>query len=677
MINNIIIKQIFNRTIDLKTKKQKEELSHYTDFIPMYDIYTDSIYPISSEQLNFRLLTCHYRFITDEVKQWIINKLEDINKLIQTNTDEIKHTTFIEKKQKYINNIGIINNYDLNILEKTSYETLYRYSPDLGLSISICKRNSFNPFITHLTPYYTKIELIRLGMNNKLIKHIDTSNLIDKKLHFSICKKVYKNDISYLTILDHMNNIINNNCIGWIQYYSMTGSYIFNKILRESLPINQYMYNGLSKIIDTINKCTLPRDYYFYRFVWDDDYINKLKIGDVFTDNGFISTTRDPFYSPGIKKDFGLILVRINIPKNTKGIGILLENFSLFPKEEEFLIMPYTKLKLISKNTNTTYYHTNEAFEKLIKKRYEFKIIDNIINKQKFNILDDNNIPSINIETLKIDAIDRYTLFTQFKKKCDEYGQYIYKKHIFITEFFDSTTSYQNLYYNKTKDGMIHTCYINGNPILTIELGEQIIINYLKSKCYYDNNSHIDNIPTDELNDIISMYCKLFGYKNAVIYFEYNNFTEFKDNYTENKEYLSTNLYCKTLYDYIKNKNTFKTINYYTFNYGFWKIDKIIKMTVPKEIMKKLPDSIKHNISWGELFIEIIEKHFIFYKRMEEWFNMYHDNLFKNTFYQFNPIVYLKKFGYIISDIPSFDHINTRDRGDMFRIIYNETARRI
>ena len=34
----------------------------------------------------------------------------------------------------------IISNYNLNILEKTSYETLYKYSPDLGLSIVFEKK---------------------------------------------------------------------------------------------------------------------------------------------------------------------------------------------------------------------------------------------------------------------------------------------------------------------------------------------------------------------------------------------------------------------------------------------------------------------------------------------------------------------------------------------------------
>ena len=654
-----MIIKIFNKKLNIKNKKDKIKLSQYTEYIPMYDIYSDSIYPISSDNLSYRLLKCHYRFITKEVKQWIQNKLDKLK-----STDNIR--------QKYLDSLAIIDCYDLDVLEKTSYETLYRYSPELGLSISICKRNSFHPFSNHLTPYYTKTELIRLGMNNHIIKKIDLSNLIDEKVHYNICKKVSKNDISFTTIAEHMNTIIKNNCIGWIQYYSMTGSYIFNKILRENLPINRYMYDGLNKILDTMNQTTLPDNYYFYRFVWDDEYINTLKIGSIFTDKGFISTTRDPFYSPGLKKDFGLILIRINIPKKMKASGLLIENFSMFPKEEEYLIKPSSKLKLIAKDT-TTYYHIDEKFERLIKKRYEFELIETN-SKLKLKILEDDEIPSIDFN-IKFEGNDRYDIFTKFKKECDEYGQYRYhvsrNTHIiFITELFDSTSSYQHLYYNKTKDGMVHTCYHMGYPILSIECGDSIVVNYLKSKCYYDNYTQV---PIDEMNEIVAMYCKMFGYREAMIYFEYNNFTEFRDNYNSDFQFLSTNLYCKTIYDYIKNK--ISTSNkYYKFDYGFWQIDKIIKQTIPEEIINRLPNGKKQ--TWGELFINVVEKYFYLYNKMEDWFNYYHDNLFKKAFFIFNPISYLKSIGYDIIDIPKFKHI-TRDRGEMFRIVYEDTVRRI
>ena len=70
-----------------------------------------------------------------------------------------------------------------------------------------------------------------------------------------------------------------------------------------------------------------------------------------------------------------MILIKIKIPKNKKGVGLFIENFSLFPKEEEFLLPPNTKLKLLSKNENFKYYHTNSDFEKIINREIPADII--------------------------------------------------------------------------------------------------------------------------------------------------------------------------------------------------------------------------------------------------------------------------------------------------------------
>ncbi len=654
-----MIQKIFNREIELKKKEDKIALSNYSEYIPMYDIYSDMIYPINSLKIYYRLVTCHYRFITDEVKQWIENKMN-------------KEGLSDEKKQYYSDILKIINNYDLEHLEKTSYNTLYRYSPDFGLSISICKRNSFHPYATHLTPYYTKNELIKLGMNNMIINKVEPANLVDKQLHYEICKKVSKNDISFETISDHMKQIINNNCINWTVFYSMTGSYIFNNILRSHQKMNQYMYDGLLKIVDTVNKVQLPKEYYFYRFVWDDKYLQKLKIGEVFVDEGFISTTRDPFYSPGIKMDFGLILIRINIPEHMKGVGLLIENFSRFPKEEEFLIQPFTKLKLKARNEKATYYHTNDKFEKLIKKRYEFDLVGT--NKlSKIKVEPNENIPEIDIN-MEFNSLDRIGIFKGFLNKCDEYGQFRIKDKIFLAQWFDSTGSYNNMYKNKTKDGFIITQYFEGYPLLSIEMGDNLYVNYLRTICSYD--SSIEKYKEENNDEVIALFSKMFKYKIANICFDYANFGSFTDNYTDNKEYLYTRLYCKTIYDYYKyNKNI--TTKFYKFDYGFWKLDKIGKTKVDQLILNKLPKELKDKkFTWKELFIIIIEQYFYLYNRLEEWVNDAFENLFNNAFFTFNCVSYLEKLGYKIIDMPDFKHISLYDRGDLFRTVFHDNIRR-
>ena len=665
IINNKIIEKIFNGKLLLKNKVDKIKLSEYTLYIPMYDIYSDSIYPIENINLYYRLVSCHYRFINDEVKQWLINKKDKLNDIII--------------QEKYKINLSIIDNYILDILEKTSYETLYRFSPDLGLTISICKRNSFNPYSKHLTPYYTKNELIKLGMNNKIIKmkNINTLDLMDKSLHYKICKKVSTNDISSKTISTHMKEIISNKCIGWVVYYSLIGSYIFNKILRDNLPIPRFLYDGVMKIIDTMNKVDLPNDYFFYRFIWDDPHIRDLKIGSTIIDRGFLSTTRDPFYSPGIKMDFGLILIRINVPKHIRGVGLLMENFSMFPKEEEFLIQPFTKLKLVAKDTNTIYFHINEKFEKLIKKKYEFTVVkvDTSMYK-KLKIEEDDNIVCENINEMEISGNTRIELFEKFILKADNMGFFNNLDNIYNVTWFDSLTSYQHMYYNKTKDGIIITNMIEGNLNISVECGEKLVVNYSKTICYYDNS----NLPYIIDDNMIAMFCKLFRYNEAYIFFEYCNFSKFSENYISddvNTEYLYTEMYCDTLYQYVKN-NTTITNKYYKYEYGFWQIDNMMKKIVPLEIINKLPKNITTiKLTWGKMFIEVIEKYFYLYKKMEEWFNIYFDNLFKNVFFTFNATMYLKSIGYNIINLPNFKHVNTGDRGQMFDMIYRNTERRL
>ena len=63
-INNELIKKIYNESNNLKLKndKDKVKLSEYEEVIPMYDIFSDKIYPVKKENIYYRLIYCHYRF---------------------------------------------------------------------------------------------------------------------------------------------------------------------------------------------------------------------------------------------------------------------------------------------------------------------------------------------------------------------------------------------------------------------------------------------------------------------------------------------------------------------------------------------------------------------------------------------------------------------------------------
>jgi hypothetical protein len=658
-INYDFVKKIFNREIELKKQDDRIKLSRYSEYIPMYDIYTEDIYPISNVKLHYRLKDCHYRFITNEVKQWIKNKL-----IKETDNDIVA---------KHKKNLSILNNYDIPTLEKTSYETLYKYSPDLGLSLSICKRNSFHPYSKHLVPYYSRDELINLGQNNNLIKELSPENLVDKDLHYKICKMVSKNDVSFKDIIASIKHIIDSNVVNWVCFYSLTGSYLFNSYLRENELLSKYMIDGINNLSTAIKSAkSFDNDYYFYRFLWDDKFLTKLKKGDIFEDKGFLSSTRDPFYSPGISGDFGLILVKINIPKNMKGVGIFVENFSMFPKEEEYLFGPNSKFKLINRDDKFKYHHINKDFEKKITKKYEFTYVGNDFKlKTKYDL----NVPEINLDTMDLMAKDRYTLFNLFLDKCNEMGQFKYKGYVFTAQYFDSTENYKKFYYNKTKDGFSIIYYHKGYPLFSAEFGEKYVINYMRTYYYYDKDQKLEDIENFDL--LVGIFGRIFKYKNAKIYFPYYNFTEFIDNYSgDDKVLIYTYLYNKQLYEYLKHGKKYYDSKNYKFAYGFYNFDKLESTTIDKSIIKKLPKELSKVKNWKELTINIIESHYYLYPKLESWLNYNFDNIISKLYVEFNVTSFLKSKNILTHDIPEISHISELDKGSRFNLIYNNSIRR-
>jgi hypothetical protein len=237
-INLDFIYKIFNLKLKLKNSADKKKLSSYEELIPMYDIYSGKIYPINKLNIYYRLIDCDYRFITEEIFRWIT----------------LLYKKYGKETMKV--NLEIIKNYNINILNDTSYKTLYNYSPYLGLSVTICKRESFNPFIKHLKPYYTKLELIKLGLNMKILKQneLNTIDLLNTKNHYEYCVKISNNDLTYKEIKTHTEFIIKSKIIPYITFYSFYGSFLYNKfsysllslhIFNKIVPSSKCLFNYL------------------------------------------------------------------------------------------------------------------------------------------------------------------------------------------------------------------------------------------------------------------------------------------------------------------------------------------------------------------------------------------------------------------------------------------------
>jgi hypothetical protein len=116
------------------------------------------------------------------------------------------------------------------------------------------------------------------------------------------------------------------------EYYQQPFNDVFLLMTKMIISIDfnfRYMYDLVA------NSPTDDKDYILYRF--DNQmiyFLQKFVIGDIYVENGFLSTTRDPFYNTK-KYNFGDILMKIHIPKNKKGCGLCIETLSMFPNEEE------------------------------------------------------------------------------------------------------------------------------------------------------------------------------------------------------------------------------------------------------------------------------------------------------------------------------------------------------
>lgn len=609
-IDEKFIENIFSEKISITKTQDKIKLSKYEEIIPMYDITTENIFPINKFNIEDRLIISNYRFINNEIKMWINNKYTKYSKKLTTHSDKSEDfneiTEYIERLRHMIK---IISNYDIDTLVNTSNKLILKFSTS---SVSICKRESFHPFINYLQPYYSKIELIKLGMNmNILRKHEDLEYVTDEINHYNICNKISHNDVPFEEIYNHTNHIINCNTICDITFYSFIGAGILNYYLRNpDETMNKFYYDRIKNIASTIKTVApLKKKYELYRFITNDDFIKDLKVGNIFIDNGFISSTRDPFYNPGLSGTFGLILIKINMMKG-QNVGLFMEHFSLFPKEEEYLFSPYCKLKLKSKDENFKYYHINESFERAIKTKYEFDFIENInfIPRIKFQ---DDTIPVFNKNNFSDYTFsNRIDMFSKFKKLTNSFEQIIVCGLEFYVYYFDSTDSYKKFYYNTTNNGLLLMHFdVNGYPILTIEMGRELAINYLNQYYFYYTKENFDD---DKLLSIIVEISMIFRYKKAKIFNNYSNYVNFQANYyKKNKGFLYLNLYNDTLYRHIKNKEKpFKNEIFY--NNNFSSVDIILN--------KNINDELKDKFSWDkslkELLIYIIENDFNSYPKL-------------------------------------------------------------
>jgi hypothetical protein len=561
---DLIIENLYYDKIEIINNKDKDVISELEGKIPLYDIYTSNLYLINPENLFRRITYNHYRFpsqkVLDELEKEI-NKLKSKDDLVS----EYKVKKFKLMKQ-------FLSNFNLKLLEDSFYRIMYTASPELGRNLLFCKRPSFNKYIHNSKPYYTKTEIVNMARNMGL--EINIKDLSTKKID-ELCEYVKDNDINSNILLSHQKHIIDSDMLGLVQYYTVQGSANLNSYLRNpsfSLYENE-IYNTIIKKM--WNLCTsspvFDKDYVVYRFIKEDSFLEGIKVGQIFLDKSFQSTTRDPFYRSDTYS-FGFILMKVHIPKNKKGVALCLETCSHFPEEQEIIFPPGSRFKLIAKDSDITYYHTDLNFTSKVKTKYEFEwvgveepTIDNV-RKEKFT-----NVKFIDTQLDKsLSLPERIKRFTLNLNNISQFEINIGSK-IFtvISEKYNSIGAYKNFYGIKTENGFSLYCIYDNYLLFFIEIGTVNNIEELHFNYYvrYNTLNKEKIVSPTEMIDFIAAIAYYFALDRVIIYSEYKPCFSFNVNKQQRLENTEETLdkkdindlseltgnYCEDFYLYLKN----------------------------------------------------------------------------------------------------------------------------
>jgi hypothetical protein len=559
--------EIINYNNKYNTNYQSENIkkiiSSISTQLPLFDILSQNIYLIPEDQVYYHIKEKHYRLPTLEI-------LEFLN-TFKSKIESIKFKKLLSK------NITFLNNYDFDTLFDTYLHVIYKNSNQIGKNITFCQKPSFLKYSSN-NPYYTRSEIINSALNMNLIKS-DQTIYDDNKIK-SLCKLVEENDINAHILLNHQLYIQKNNAQHIIYYYTFYGSLYYNRYLRSDSIYDKYLNTKINDLFNLIKHAPkFEKEYIVYRLVSSDDYLKDLKINDTYKEESFISTSRNPFYEPK-NNVFGLILIKIRLPKNKIGIGLCLENYSLFPNEQEILLSP-GKLKLISIDNSFKYYHPDINAQKSINKKYEFvylEPLDEIKEKPSYNTeMKIEPLPD-NFSLISIDLNDKLIEFFRTVPIINDMHYFNYtinnKTYIFQVFHLEKVIAYYKYFFlqqkQKTENDLDLIFLILQDDKtqeikLIIEIGEIISVNYLHKY------TGAESLSDQELIQIVIYFGELFNLNRSVIHPKYNKYNKTNsvlsiEKYTDNQliNYYNDNIinyskdlkfYNEDIWNFILNKS--------------------------------------------------------------------------------------------------------------------------
>jgi hypothetical protein len=621
-----------NGKYDKVVNKIKKELSTVDYKIPLYDEYTKNLYIISRDLVYDKVVHEYFRFPDRTMITMFQNKMKSLEADGQVNKNAMKKLSkreaasimneeealdidfkynihyYKENKQREYDKLVLMTNFldqfNIDILTTTYIRTFYYYSNHVGKNITVCVRPSFLPHFRHITPYYTKTELIKLGLNMGILK---SDKALPDTVEFitSLCDQVKKNDVSAEIIMNHQNYIIKQEKLGIVQYYSLQGSYFMNQYLRGNVKYdhrNEFLETQITSMWELINNApSFDKEYSVYRFIKSDEHLQHLQVGDEYTVLSFESTTRNPFYSN--INHFGFILIKILLPAKTKGAALCMETVSNFPEEQEIILSPFTIYKLLKKDENVMYYHTDTNAQIRIKTKYEFAYAGKKSIQFKFR----PELPRTSIHKIvqfrELPIVELLTLTEKIQYFVNNHSNEMYQCKVMIgktiytmlLEYYDSVGVYKNFYAVSTNNGFLMYTIIEDHIGFAIELAEQDGKAYMYVNYYFRYSSvpKRGKIKDIDLIDFLVTVAYYFGIQKAIIYCEHESCENLTSKSSERINIYHRGNYCTDFYLYLKS--------------GKKKFDKLTNISVemvPKfkysdlDLLKTIsPDKV---LAWGD-----------------------------------------------------------------------------
>lgn len=655
-------------------KKQKEYISTLVNKIPLFDYSTKNIYLVNYDDIYIKVSINNYRFPDKPIIDLLNKTIKNLQE-ISINKDTKKYDWIDKYIEKINKNLQFLNNFDLDILKDTYTNAFLNTNPTTR-ELTTCIKPSYLPYQKYQSPYYTKSELTNMGLNLNIIFEKDIkptkSWKLTNELQKKICKKLSDYEVTTQMLIHNQLYILYNNAKSYVQFYSLFGSYYFNSYLRNNNQLVSFhdleLENHINNFLQLIkNAPAFDSSYEVYRFIENDDYLNNLEVGDTFNENSFISTTRNPFYS--VKNNvFGFILLKIRIPKNKTGIALLIESYSNYPDEQE-IILPPSKLKLVDINENFKYYHWDKNAEKKITKKYIFEYIEPLSYDIKFYIKNHTesniHIPTIDFTDIEYSgsSINEKTLnfFNSLPKinlRKTFYSTINKKKYHFYAYFLTQNKVYSKFFFLQREDEtniqLGDEIYLtvqnpdNGNIELIIEIRNIISINY-----YHRYAGLSNEIPEQELLYWLSLFSKSLSIDTVIIHGNYSSYVSVVESILNKANISQNNLLTdfKTIQD-IDNPDS-NILNLYTADIDTFCIDLLNYIFFNKKRFTNQP-YITNKIPY-----HIIDKFkilkFIELQHVDELDNIYNKlNIPNITIIEFYKIIHntypylIKKLQYII-----------------------------